>query len=290
MSSQAFRKFDLTGKTAVVTGGGSGLGYHMARGLIRSGAKVMITSRREDLLRDSAAMLRSQSDAGEVLYRPVDLTDEAQIKDMAQYAIDTMGGVDIFIGNAGIDGLGEYVETIEDQTMDAMFKTHVFANLQLMRAFVPGMREKKWGRILFSSSAASLASSPKEGMIVYTACKSALNAIARTTSTEVGHQGITVNALLLGCYMTAMFRDVSKMLDERSPGAGKAFIDDYAAMTSLGRIGNMGELEGPIQFLASDAGSYVTGACIALDGGLGIMQKPNTPPADPVYPELVDLN
>jgi short-subunit dehydrogenase len=121
MDIDAFKKFDLTGKTAVVTGGATGLGYYMTRGLMRSGAKVMMAARRENVLKEAAATLRTETKSGEVLYHTVDLNQRDTIKAFADHAIKTMGGVDIFIGNAGQD-IFEAVDKITDPVIDQMFQ------------------------------------------------------------------------------------------------------------------------------------------------------------------------
>jgi NAD(P)-dependent dehydrogenase (short-subunit alcohol dehydrogenase family) len=146
------------------------------------------------------------------------------------------------------------------------------------------MRAQKWGRIIFSSSGTSAAPLPQAGMTLYTATKGALNAIARTAACETGHDGITVNSVLYGMYMTEMSYAYMDHLESQKPGEGKAFADRVSSMTSLGRIGRVDEPEGVIQFLASDAASYVTGANIVADGGNSIIGAPNPPPPIPVYP------
>jgi NAD(P)-dependent dehydrogenase (short-subunit alcohol dehydrogenase family) len=107
-----------------------------------------------------------------------------------------MGGVDILVGNAGQD-LFQPVDAITDEIHDQIMRVNFGANVDLTRALLPGMRARKWGRILYSSSATSVRGSAQEGMSLYTASKGALNAFARTVATEAGHDGITVNSLVL---------------------------------------------------------------------------------------------
>jgi NAD(P)-dependent dehydrogenase (short-subunit alcohol dehydrogenase family) len=284
--SDAFDKFDLTGKTALVTGGATGIGYFMSRGLMRSGAKVMLAARRENVLKEAAAKLKSESKGGEVLYCGVDLGKRASVQALAAHAAQTMGGVDIFIGNAAQD-VFEPIDKITDDAIDRMFQVNVSANIELMRAFVPRMRKNKWGRIMFSSSTTSILSSAQEGMANYTATKASLNALARTVAVETGHDGITVNSILLGVFLTPMLQEQFGFL-EKSQGAAavKAFTDGFTSMTALGRLARCEEIEGFIQLLASDAGSYITGSSLTIDGGLSVMLRPNPPPANPVYPRL----
>ena len=282
---QAFEKFNLEGKTAVVTGGGTGLGYYMTRGLMRSGAKVMIAARREEVLEAAAQKLRSESDAGEVVFHTLDLNDRANVEHFARRAIETLGGVDIFVGNAAQDGL-EKLEAVTDDNVDFMMQVNLISNIQLVRAFVPGMREKRWGRIMFSSSTNATKATAHEGTSIYAATKGALNSYSRVAAAELGHDGITVNSLLLGMYFTDMVQGVYDMIErEHGGGAGQQFIEAFGSMMMSGRLGREDEVEGMMQYLASDAASYVTGTEFCIDGGLNSMLRPNPIPDNPVYPK-----
>jgi NAD(P)-dependent dehydrogenase (short-subunit alcohol dehydrogenase family) len=222
-----------------------------------------------------------------VLYHPVDLADRASNEALAAHAGKTMGGVDIFVGNAAQD-LFEPLDSITNAAMDMVYQVNVSANVELMRAFLPHMRRNKWGRIMFSSSTTSILSSAQDHNVMYSASKSALNSLARIAAAETGHDGITVNSLLLGVFWTPMLQANIDML-EREYGVefAKGFIDSFTGMTALGRLARCEEVEGLIQLLASDAGSFITGASLCIDGGLSSMLRPNQPPAEPVYPKLV---
>ena len=268
--------FDMTGKKALVTGGATGLGYQMARAMMRKGADVMIVARREDVLHDSAARLNEDPlTNGKASYFPVDLGERDSIRRLASHATDSMGGVDIFIGNAAQDFM-EHIEDIQDEHIDKMLQVNVSANIELARAFVPGMRQRKWGRFLFSSSALSVTTSPHEGICMYTAVKGAINAFSRTLAAEVGHDNITANALVLGIFYTDMIAAaVEHFRTSQGEGAARKFLEDFVGITALGRAGRLEELEGLIQLLASNAGSYITGSNLVIDGGMSIMLRPN---------------
>jgi NAD(P)-dependent dehydrogenase (short-subunit alcohol dehydrogenase family) len=272
--NDAFKKFDLSGKNAVVTAGGTGLGFHIAKALALSGARVLICSRREAILRQAAERLMDHPLIHDVRYLTVDLNDRESTANFAAHAIADMGNVDIFVGNAAEVAM-EHVDRITDGAIDRILRVNFASNVELFRAFLPGMREKRWGRFIFSSTVGSIASSAHEGMAMYGATKGAINAFVRTAATETGHDRITVNALVLGFYFTEMMRESAAQLDMLQPGAGQAFIDDYSAMAALGRLGNPEEVEGMIQLLASDAGSYITGSSVVIDGGMSIMLRPN---------------
>lgn len=267
--NDAFKLFDLKGKTAFVTGGGAGLGYHMAKGLARSGAKVMIAARRENVLEESAKKIVSEIGGGEVLCCQLDLADRASVAKIAEHAIDSLGGVDIFVGNAGAEVM-ERVEDNKNETNDWMFQVNVFSNMELSKYFTPHMRTKKWGRIIFSSSMTSKVAMAVEGFGAYSAVKGALNAYTRVAAAELGHDNITVNSIIIGPFMTDMAQKVIS-----STEGGKQLLDDLTSMAALGRFGREEEMEGITQFLASDASSYMTGAEIPYDGGLCTMLRPH---------------
>lgn len=276
-STDAFKKFDLTGRTAVVTGGSAGLGYFMARGLARSGAKVVLTARRESVLKEAADKMAADAPQGHVEYATVDLADRHSVDALARTTLDRFGGIDILIGNAGVD-LFEPVDAITDDNLDQIMQVNFAANVALMRAYLPHMREQKWGRIMFSSSATSVVTSPHEGMSVYTAAKSALNGFARTAAAETGHDNITVNSIVFGMYLTDMVREHLKVVEGAAGiDAVRGFEVSFASMTAAGRLGECEEVEGLAQLLASDAGSYITGSNLAIDGGMSIMLRPNEP-------------
>tara|TARA_B110000211_G_scaffold235027_1_gene308650 strand:- start:5824 stop:6660 length:837 start_codon:yes stop_codon:yes gene_type:complete len=273
--SEAYKKFDLTGKTAFVTGGGTGLGYVMSRGLARSGAKVMIASRREHILKEAAKKLTEEADGNQVLYTTVDLSDRTSVAKAADYVIEQLGGVDIFIGNAAMDSY-EPVDSISEQQLDGMLEVNLVANISLVKAFLPHMRKKKWGRVIFSSSVCAIRGAAQERVSVYSTVKGGLNAFIRSGASEAGHDGITFNSLNLGIYQTDLFLGYVASLDEsEGPGTTEAYLKHSSSNTALGRLGDCDEVEGMVQLLASNAGSYITGANVSIDGGISIMLRPN---------------
>ncbi|MCK9506343.1 MAG: SDR family oxidoreductase [Porticoccaceae bacterium] len=269
-----FDKFSLSGKTALVTGGATGLGLHMSRAIGQCGARVLIAARREDVLRRACEELMADPFIDLVSWRTVDLGDRQSVDALAQYATSEFGGVDIFIGNAA----GTYTEQLEDidfSTVDDGFQANVIANMQLAKAFLPGMRERKWGRFIFSSSIASTMVGPREGTATYSATKSALNSFNRVIATDMGHDNITANTLLLGFFETDILSNGIKHIENmQGPEAARKFVNDFVSVTALGRFGDPAEIEGLIQLLASDAGSYITGASISIDGGMSVMMRP----------------
>lgn len=275
------QKFNLQGKTAFVTGGGTGMGYYMARGLAGLGAEVIIASRRESVLKEAAERM-SDEVGNKVHYLTIDLLDRENVETQAQQAIQKLNGVDIFVGNAGQE-VFEKIEDIRDESMDRLFQANVFSNFALSRAFLPSMRKKQWGRIIFSSSIAARLVSAQEGLSLYGSSKTAIFGLVRSIAMEAGHDGVTANSLVLGTFLTDMIKGIvarSKTEEERL-----ALIDSLASNSAVGRFGRLEEVEGIVQLLASDGGAFITGAEIPVEGGWTIALKAN-PVADDVLKQF----
>jgi len=269
-----FEKFDLTGKTALVTGGSAGLGFCMARALGRAGANVLIVARREEVLKKAADELLADPHINDISCRTADMADRDSVNELAEYTNSTYGGVDIYVGNAA-GTFSEPLTELKLETFDEAIQSNVTSNIQLANAFLPGMQQKKWGRVIFSSSIASILAAPNQANAAYSTTKGAVNAFCRSIAGDMGHFNITANALVLGFFLTDIVTGaIQQITEEQSAEAAKAFINDFASSTALGRIGDPAEVEGLVQLLASDAGSYITGSSICIDGGMSIMMRP----------------
>ena len=265
----ALEKFSLEGRTAVVTGGSRGLGYNLARILAAAGAKVLISARTEADLKQAAERLSREEDA-EVLYATVDLANRDSVKQFAEEAEQKLGHVDIFVGNAAMDAR-TFVESLEEETMDQLIATNLASNLVLTKLFIQGMKERGWGRIIYISSCGAKRAGAF-GSGAYSATKSGLDAYARAVSVEQGPYGITANSVLPGAYMTDMLQE---SFDSMDPEVSKQFQNTLTSMVSLNRFGRPEELEGTVLLLASEAGSYISGQAISVDGGYTIKAVPS---------------
>jgi gluconate 5-dehydrogenase len=245
--------FDLTGRTALVTGGSRGLGRAMARGFAEAGADVFITSRHEDELKQSAAAIRDGL-AVKVDYAVVDMLDRKAVAELAKTAAARLGKVDILVNNAGSNN-PQPIDAIVDADWDRLIELNLNSVMALTRAVVPGMKERRWGRIIHISSIMGLAS--KEGRNSYSATKAALTGFCKATAQDVGAFGITCNCIAPGPFLTDL---PGKMLSDAEK---KTFAD----RTALGRWGDPREIAGPALLLASDAGAYITGSVLLVDGG-----------------------
>ena len=246
--------FDLSGKVALVTGGSRGLGKAMARAFAEHGADVVISSRHEAELKPALAEILEGTDRRGI-YVVSDVSRRDDVTSLAKTALSKMDRVDILVNNAGMN-VPQPVEEMKDADWDRTLEVNLTSCMALTRALVPQMKERNWGRVLYISSIMGLAS--KEGRGAYSATKAALVGLTRAAALELGPFGITVNSLSPGPFLTDMPAGV---LNEAQK---KVFSD----RTALGRWGDPRELAGPALLLASDAGSYVTGANLVVDGGV----------------------
>ena len=246
-------RFDLTGKVALVTGGNKGLGLAMARGLAEAGADVVIAARTEEQLKSSLeTILHGTHRCG--AYFVCDMADRGQVKQMAADALAKMGKIDIVINNAGTNH-PQPVDEISDDVWDRLIEINLSACMAVTRALVPAMKARKWGRVIHISSIFGRVS--KAGRNVYSATKSALMGFTRASALDLGPFGITVNCIAPGPFLTDL--PMSVLSDPEK----QAFADH----TALGRWADPQELVGPALLLASDAGSYITGTTLFVDGG-----------------------
>ncbi len=263
-----FEQFDLSGKTALITGGSKGIGKNIALALAEAGAKVMIAARGRDDLEAAKEEIAAVGGPNPEI-ATVDLVDRSSTEQLAATALDALGHVDILIPNAAIER-GEFVDTITDGALDEVLEANFSSCVILTRNLVAQMKERGWGRIIYLSSATTAVASA-DGHSIYCATKAALEAFARTAAIELGTFGITVNSLAPGTFYTDMAKD---NMDQLGPDLAEATYQAFAQMNAFNRWGNTSELEGAALLLASDAGSYITGTVMRVDGGLSFKMRP----------------
>ena len=249
----ALNLFNLTGKVALVTGGSRGLGKAMARGFVEAGAEVIISSRSEkDLTVALEDILKGTGRRGVVI--PADVRKREDVNRLARTALEQMGRVDILVNNAGTNK-PQPIDAITDDVWDDVLEINLSSVMVLTRALVPQMKQRRWGRIIHISSIMGFVS--KEKRDLYSVTKAGLLGMARGSALDLGAFGITVNCIAPGPFLTEL--PASILTDAEK----KAFAD----RTAVGRWGEPRELVGTALLLASDAGSYITGTAIVVDGG-----------------------
>src|SRR5262245_43399951 len=245
--------FDLSGRVALVTGGSKGLGKAMARIFAEAGADIIVSSRHEDELKTALAEIRAGTEVrGE--YIVADMGHRDEVRHLADEALKRLGRVDILVNNAG-SNTPQPIDQIGDKDWDHIIELNLTSCMALTRALAPQMKSRRWGRVIHISSIMALAS--KECRNAYSASKAALIGMARASALDLGAYNITVNCLAPGRVLTDL--PGSLLSDEEK----KVF----ATRTALGRWGDPRELAGPALLLASEAGSYITGAVLVVDGG-----------------------
>jgi NAD(P)-dependent dehydrogenase (short-subunit alcohol dehydrogenase family) len=245
--------FDLSGRVALVTGGSKGLGKAMARGFAEAGADIVISSRHAPELEAATAEIQVGTNA-RVAYFVADLSRRGEAARLAESAVQAMGRIDILINNAG-SNTPQPIDEIRDEDWDRLVELNLSSCMALSRALAPPMKARRWGRIIHVSSIMGLTSAA--GRDVYSATKAALIGLTRATANDLGGFGITVNCLVPGPFLTDL---PATFFNEEQRAA-------FAQRTILGRWGKPDELVGPALLLASEAGAYITGAALVVDGG-----------------------
>jgi len=261
MSTPVHKLFDLSGKTALITGGSRGLGLQIAHALGEAGAKVMLSSRKAEDLEQAAAELQA---AGiDARWIAADCAKEDQTRRLADETVERMGPVDILVNNAGASwGAPAEEHPVEawDKVMNLNVRGYFILSQQIARnSMIPG---KRGGRIVNIASIAGLNGNPP-GMntLAYNTSKTAVIGFTRTLAAEWGRYGINVNAICPGFFMTKMAAGLIKSIGE----------DKMAAAAPLGRLGDDDDLKGIALLFASEAGKHITGQWMAVDGGVSVV-------------------
>jgi NAD(P)-dependent dehydrogenase (short-subunit alcohol dehydrogenase family) len=245
--------FCLQGRSALVTGGSRGLGKEMARLLAQAGASLVISSRTESQLNQTA---RELAEATGARVEPVvaDMSRRSEAERLAVAAVERLGKIDVLISNAGYN-IPQPVERIRDEDWDRLLELNLSSSMVLTRALVPGMKERGWGRVIYTSSIMAFTSTGDR--VAYSATKAALNGMVKANALGLGPHGITVNCIAPGPFATEM--PMTLLTAEQKAR--------FTERTALGRWGRPEELAPLVLLLASDAGSYITGTVLVIDGG-----------------------
>lgn len=245
---------DLSGKTAVVIGGTSGIGLALAQGLAQAGANVIPTGRRQDLVQTAAR--RVEALGRRSLAVACDVAEGASLEGLAEAVCGTFGSVQILINCAGTT---ERMPTLDfpEAEWNRIFDTNLTGTLRACRIFGRHMIERHYGRIINIASIASFVALYE--VTAYTASKAAVASLTKSLAIEWAQHGVCVNAIAPGVFRTALN---AELLD--GTGRGREFL----LRTPMKRFGELEELVGAAVFLASDAASFVTGHLLVVDGGL----------------------
>lgn len=240
--------FDLTGKSALITGASGGIGAAIARHLHGAGATVALSGTRVEPLEALAAEL-----GGRAFVLPCNLGDPVAVEALPKAAIAAMGAVDILVNNAGITRDNLFMRMSDDE-WQSVIDVNLTATFRLCRGVVRGMMKSRWGRIVNITSVVGHSGNPGQGN--YAAAKAGTLAMSKSLAIEVASRGITVNCVAPGLIATAM---TDKLTDEQ-----RARI-----LTGIpaGRMGEPGDVASAVLYLASPEAGYVTGSTLHVNGG-----------------------
>jgi 2-deoxy-D-gluconate 3-dehydrogenase len=250
--------FDLTGKTAFVTGASRGIGRVMAAAFAGAGADVALVARSEDGLKETARQITDQG--REAVIIPADVTQEEAVNAAVDEAISRLGHLDIVVNNAGGNNFTVPVLDMRPSGWDKIMRLNVDSTLYVCRAAGRHLTEQGSGSVINVASVAGLGGAP--GLSHYGAAKAAVVSLTKSLAAEWALRGVRVNALCPGWTAT----DLNRFLWDSEDG-GQAII----ASVPMGRWGRVEEMAGPAVFLASEASSFMTGQVLVVDGGQTIM-------------------
>jgi NAD(P)-dependent dehydrogenase (short-subunit alcohol dehydrogenase family) len=261
MSTAVQKLFDLTGQTALVTGGSRGLGLQIAESLGEAGAKIMLTSRKESDLEEATAAL--QAKGIDARWIAADASEPADVQRVVDETMQRLGRIDILVNNAGATWgapMADYPLEAWDKVMNLNIRSlFLFAQAAGKASMLP----RRSGRILNIASIAGLAGSLEMAFIAYATSKGAVVNFTRQLAGEWGPSGITVNALAPGFFPSKMTRGTLAAVG----------VDRLAAAAPLRRIGDDDDLKGAALLFCSAAGKHITGQILAVDGGLSAVHQ-----------------
>lgn len=248
--------FDLSGKSAIITGSSRGIGKAIAEAFADHGASVTISSRKPGPCQEVAAAINEKHGEGRAIAVPANISEKAELQAMVDATNEAFGKVDIVVCNAASNPYYGPMEGITDEAFTKILQNNIISNHWLIQMCAPQMRERKDGAIIIVSSIGGLRASPVIG--AYNISKAADFQLVRNLAAEYGPENVRVNAIAPGLIRT----DFARALWENPETLKRA-----TATTPLKRIGEPVEIAGAAVYLASAAGSFMTGQMMVVDGG-----------------------
>ena len=255
----------LKNKTALVTGSTEGIGFAIAKGLLKEGAKVYINGRTEEKINQSIQELQQAVPNADVEGIAADFSKVEEVNKL----IETLPDVDILINNVGIYGAQPF-ETTQDEVWFHDFEVNVMSGVRLSRHYVQKMKTKNWGRIIFISSESAI--NIPEDMILYGVTKTAYLALSRGLAKSLKGTNVTVNAILPGpTWSAANYKNMKALADEQGievEQAGIEFVKSKRPSSIVGKFVDADDVANLVVYTASPLASATTGAALRVDGGV----------------------
>jgi 3-oxoacyl-[acyl-carrier protein] reductase len=253
----------LRGKVALVAASSKGLGKAVAEELAAEGSQLVMCARRKDVLDKTAESIRQKTGV-KVVAVAADVSVPNDASRVVRAAFDEFGRVDILVTNSGGPPSGSF-ESFSAEMWDTATRLLLKTAVELTRAVLPGMKERRWGRILNVTSIA--AKQPIEGLMLSNSLRAAVIGFARTLANEVAPFGVTVNNLLPGYTRTDRVQELARAAAGKTGAANDDIVSKWEKEIPMGRLGEPREFAALAAFLASERASYITGSSIAVDGG-----------------------
>jgi 3-oxoacyl-[acyl-carrier protein] reductase len=252
----------LKGKVALAAASSEGIGRAVADALAAEGADLVICSRRQGPLEEARAELEGHG--GRVVAVKANLTEPEDVKRLADSAREAFGRVDVLVTNTGGPPAGPF-ESHTPEAWEAAVRQNLFSVLNLVREVLPGMRERRWGRIINITSIA--VKQPSDNLILSNAVRAAVTGFARTLATETAKDGITVNNVMPGFTRTQRLTELAERRAQIKGCSPEEIWDSWHQEIPMGRVGEPRELAALVAFLASEQAAYITAQSMAVDGG-----------------------
>jgi len=255
----------LNGKVALVTGSTSGIGLGIARALAGAGASIMMNGFGDAHDIEGLRMQLAEEYGVSVAYDGADLSHSAEVRGLVAQTIDLLGGVDVLVNNAGIQFVAP-IDEFPDDRWEAIIQLNLSAAFHSMKAVIPTMKHKRWGRIINIASAHGLVASPDK--VAYVAAKHGMVGATKVAALELANAGITVNAICPGWVLTPL---VERQLLLRAEQSGSELAVEserlLAEKQPMSKFTTPESVGAMAVFLCSDAGETITGAALSIDGG-----------------------